>query len=70
MRAVYLDKPGQAVRVSDVPEPAVRPGGVIVKMFAAPVLSRRSAPRELLNMASSGTLIFRKWGFAHFRWRR
>lgn len=39
MKAVHLDKPGSKLKVLDVAEPAIRPGGVILKVLAAPVLS-------------------------------
>lgn len=39
MKAVYLEKAGEAPKVVERPEPELRPGGAIVKILAAPVLS-------------------------------
>ena len=39
MKAVYLEKPSEAVRAIDVPEPSLSAGGVVVRITAAPVLS-------------------------------
>jgi alcohol dehydrogenase len=39
MKAVYLEQPGQSLKVSEQPEPKLRPGGAIVNISAAPVLS-------------------------------
>jgi len=39
MKAVYLEKAGEALKVVDCPEPKLQPGGVIVKILTAPVLS-------------------------------
>lgn len=39
MKAVYLEKAGEAPQVLERPEPELRPGGAIVKVLAAPVLS-------------------------------
>lgn len=39
MKAVYLEKPGAPLKVIDAPEPTLQPGGVIVKISVAPILS-------------------------------
>ena len=39
MRAVQLEKFGEPLKLRDIPEPVLRPGGVLVRMQAAPVLS-------------------------------
>ncbi len=39
MKAVYLERPGEPVKVLDHPDPKLRPGGAIVGISAAPVLS-------------------------------
>jgi len=39
MKAVYLEKAGEALKVVDCPEPKLQPGGVIVKILTAPALS-------------------------------
>ncbi|HEY6514881.1 MAG TPA: alcohol dehydrogenase catalytic domain-containing protein [Steroidobacteraceae bacterium] len=39
MKAVYLAKPGAPLKVIDQPEPRLRPGGAVVKISAAPILS-------------------------------
>jgi alcohol dehydrogenase len=50
VRAVYLEKAGEALKVIDRPEPELRSGGALVRILAAPVLS-------FMNRVSQGN-----WG--------
>jgi NADPH:quinone reductase-like Zn-dependent oxidoreductase len=49
MKAVYLEKPGERLKVIDQPEPKLCPGSAIVDISAAPVLSfmRKVVSEEL-----------------------